>query len=475
MKFKWKLFFLCIGIYIFTLAATSIAVTENNFAASLKKEVERGLKEEKNMHDSAELYLLANQERTEEKLDVKNWSSRLVEMFSSENVLLETYSLDKSPLASTRINNWSFDRDDLDKAVKGKCYVLRTQGGERYLFISDTLKIQDNKIIFSYIKNISELYKQKTEQYMTFLKIGALGLIFIGIIVTLATSYLIKPIDKLSQAAKDIASGNYDKSITVQGRDEIAVLGNQFNIMAYEIQSKINELSEEAERKQRFIDNLTHELRTPLTSVIGYSELLQKMNYEEAAFKKGLNYIHSEGDRMLKLISTLREMIILRKNNLLKEDTDCILLLSEALEVMKNKAEEKGIKFLVKGENLVIPLDKNMIKAVLVNLIDNAIKASDAESIIELGLELTEDKFSIYVRDFGKGMEAEELSRITEPFYRIDKARARKDGGLGLGLAICSEIINLLGGSLSFESKVGEGTKAVLIFKKESEGERESA
>lgn len=120
---------------------------------------------------------------------------------------------------------------------------------------------------------------------------------------------------ELDKAARNIAAGNYDQRVSVNGNDEIGSLAQQFNRMADEIEGRMQQLQMESVRQQRFVDNLTHESRTPLTSIIGYAELLQKVDYDPALFQKGLNYIYSEGKRMLNLNNMLLDLTFYREKN----------------------------------------------------------------------------------------------------------------------------------------------------------------
>ncbi len=465
---------MCMGIYILTLTATGIAVTENTYSSQMNREINRALQEEENIHDSTMLYLIANKKISEDKFDIKDYSKKIVDTFINENVSIELYDAEGKLVESNINKKWSFNRDDLEMLKKeGKNYVIRRENNIYYLFINDLLKLDDSELLISYIKDISEVKAQRKEQYLFFLKTGSVGLILIAIIVELLSRALIKPIENLGETAEKIASGSFSERVEIKGEDEISRLGVQFNVMAEEIEKKIIELEDEGERKQRFIDNLTHELRTPLTSVIGYSELLQKLKYDEATFNKSLDFIHSEGMRMLRLTNTLMEMILSRKGNLSLEKVSIPVLLKEAADLMKVRAEEHKIDLLVQGENLELNIDRDMIKGVILNLIDNSIKASIEGKKIIIGCEKAEQQCSIFVQDEGNGIEESEIPKVIEPFYRVDKSRARKQGGAGLGLAICRQIVEDHCGELRIESKLGIGTKVSIIFKASAKGDEE--
>jgi signal transduction histidine kinase len=472
MKFKWKIYLLCIAIYIITLTTTAIIVTENTYSRLINREIERALQEEKNANNSAVLYLIANKRISEDKLDIQDYSKRIVDMYGSDNIVVELYNPERQLIEASMEKKWSFNRDDLKTLInEGKNYVIRREDNRSYLFINDLIKVDTSELLMSYIKDISEVQGQRKDQYLLFLKTGTAGLVVIAIIVELLSRVLIKPIEELGKSAKKIAAGSFSERAEIKGEDEISYLGAQFNMMADEVEKRIIELEIEGERKQRFIDNLTHELRTPLTSVIGYSELLQKVNYDEATFAKGLGYIHSEGTRMLRLINSLMEMILLRQGSLNLEKVNILFLLTEAAEIMQVRTKEKNLDILIQGEDLELNIDKDMIKGVILNLIDNSIKATSEGKKIIIGCEKSKYHYHIFVQDEGRGMEQNEIPWITEPFYRVDKSRARKEGGAGIGLALCKQIIESHGGKLNIQSELGKGTKVSIALKNSKKGD----
>ena len=276
--------------------------------------------------------------------------------------------------------------------------------------------------------------------------------------------WLLRPVRELNKAAQDLAAGSYEQRVSVKGNDEISSLAQQFNRMADEIEGRMEQLQLESVRQQRFVDNLTHESRTPLTSIIGYAELLQKMDYEPAIFEKGLQYIYTEGKRMLNLNNMLLDLTFYREKNFELLPQPVLPICREVQELTAVRAAEHAITIQICGEDLVLPLEKDLLKSLLMNLVDNAIKASPEGSIIMIGIAVEKTRKLLYVQDFGRGMEPKELEKIKEPFYRVDKARSRKDGGVGLGVTICNQIAHTLQGSLQYESELGRGTIAKIYF-----------
>ena len=465
MKFGWKIFILCISIYIVSLAITGVVVTEYSYNSLLKKEIQRSLEEESNLHSTLTLYLLNNKRIAKEKIELEKYSQSIVDLFKTDNNYLEVFDEDKNLLASNASRSWLMDREELKIALEGKKnFILRTDKDQHFLFMANVLQIEDEKIILSLIKDITHIDNQRYEQYLFFLKIGIMGLICAAGIVFLFSRIMMSPIQELNRAAQNISSGNFKDRVTVDSKDEIGLLAHQFNIMASEVEERISDLEKEGQRQKRFIDNLTHELKTPLTSIIGYAELLKNIDYDQEIYNKGLNYIHGEGNRMLKLSNTLMDMILLREKAFKLEQHAVLPLLNEIKDIINVKAIEKNINIKVIGEEATILIDRDLFKSVLINLADNALNASKNGMTIYLGVNKSRGRTHIYIEDEGIGMEKEEISKIIEPFYRVDKSRSRKAGGIGLGLAISQQIIIDHGALLEIESEVDKGSKVSVIF-----------
>ena len=279
---------------------------------------------------------------------------------------------------------------------------------------------------------------------------------------------LTNPLVKLSNVSKDIAKGEYNiRAVESKKNDEIGVLEHNFNLMIDVIENNIEELKYLNESKQRFIDSLNHEIKTPITSIIGYSELLLKSNVSEEIKIKSLKYINSEAKRLETLNSTLLKLTLMREENRKLGKVE----LKEAINNVKNiliyKMERKNIKLNIKIENIDLVQDKELLEVLLTNIIDNSIKASNVGSWIDVEGYYGNNEYILKIKDKGIGIPQEDLDKVLEPFYMVDKARTRKNNGIGLGLSICSEICNMYNISLDIKSKLNVGTEVILIFNKE--------
>lgn len=293
--------------------------------------------------------------------------------------------------------------------------------------------------------------------------------IFVCIIlvaVTIALSkFIVNPINKLIKTTQKIADGNFSERVKVISDDEIGLLSKNFNDMADVIEDKIGELKMASNDKQRFIDNLAHELRTPLTSIIGYADFLRTTKYDEETFINSLSYIYSEGKRLEKLAFKLMDLIVLRKENFKKKSENTSELLIEIKNSLQPKLEEKNIHLEISAEDLNLLMDKELIMVMITNFIDNAIKASKIGDKIYLkAYKNSSSNIILEVKDSGIGIPEEDISKVMEPFFMVDKSRARANNGVGLGLSLCAEIAKIHNARIDIESKVGEGTAIKVIF-----------
>lgn len=466
MRFRWKISFLCIGIYMLTLIITGIAITENTYNNLLDREVNRSITEAQNVKSSIGLYLNVLDKQGAETLSLKEYSQRIVEVFQNNKSHLQIFGDELEILASNTEELILFNRIDIKRGLgtKQDNYILKTINEKHYLFINSYILINDSNVVVSYIRDISYIDIEKDDQYSYFVIVGIVGFIIITIVTGFLSNYLIKPIANLYGTVKQISSGNYEKRVEKNSNDEIGELALEFNKMADKIQSQIRELELESENKQIFIDDLTHEIRTPLTSIIGYADILRDINYDKEKFDKGLGYIYTEGNRMLKLSKTLMKLILVREEELSIKKIISTELLEGVKEGLDIKAKTKNIDVIINGHELFIEGDEELLQQLFINLLDNAIKASYSSGKVVLGTKYINEKKVIYIKDFGVGMDNKELNKITEPFYRVDKSRSRKEGGVGLGLTICKEILMRHGATMEIESELNEGTEIRVLF-----------
>ncbi|MDT8977869.1 HAMP domain-containing sensor histidine kinase [Paenibacillus sp. chi10] len=229
----------------------------------------------------------------------------------------------------------------------------------------------------------------------------------------------------------------------MKSRDEIGVLANNFNEMAAVVEDKISDLERLNEQKQRFIDNFTHELKTPLTSIIGYANFMRTTKYNEEVFLDGLNVIYSEGKRLESLSLKLMDLILLQEDRFEMVPHELEAIVAEIRPALEIMAKEKGICIVTDCEEGSLLVDPDLIKVLIYNLVDNAIKASTENQTVELHTFWRGSHYIVQIADQGIGIAEEHRDKIFEPFYMADKARTRSSNGAGLGLSICQSVARL--------------------------------
>jgi len=231
----------------------------------------------------------------------------------------------------------------------------------------------------------------------------------------------------------------------------------------------ITDLKKLEKMRKDFVANVSHELKTPLTSIKGFSEtLLDGAMYSEKHLKQFLEIIRQESDRLHRLIEDLLELSNLEQKRFKLEwgEVNLNQIVKDSLFLVQAKAEKKNIKLSFKETlHAYIEGDADQIRQVLLNLISNAIQYTPESGEVTIDISRWEDKgYKLCVHDTGVGIKSEEIPRIFERFYRVDKARSRDSGGTGLGLAIVKHIVEAHRGQIFVKSEEGKGSTFCVIF-----------
>ena len=229
------------------------------------------------------------------------------------------------------------------------------------------------------------------------------------------------------------------------------------------LEKELENLEEAAERRERFIASFAHELKTPLTAIIGYADMLRSKDMAPKPRFTAAGYIFSEGKRLEALSLKLMDIIVAGRQSFEKRRYDAGYFCREVAAVVTPSLTGDGLVLDIRTDPGEVSVEPDLFKTLLVNLVDNARKASRKGQHVELIGKRENDGYAFYVRDYGRGMKAEELGKITEPFYMIDKSRSRAQNGAGLGLALCQRIAELHDTQLEYTSAPGEGT-TVRVF-----------
>ena len=289
--------------------------------------------------------------------------------------------------------------------------------------------------------------------------IAALALAMFGSWV--ASRRVITPLRAINDRAKKITEGRLDQKIIVDSRAaEVQDLAANLNRMSGKFRQKIDDLERLANLQSEFIGNVSHEVRNPIFAVSGYLEALAtpvlKPDQQKRYAEKALQNL----ERLSNLFNDLIEIARLeyREDMIRPEVFDLADLAEELEELLKTKAEIKDLTLEIESPSLLIFADRDRIRQVLVNLIENAIVYTD-KGHVRFKYRRRQDKVRIEITDTGKGISEEHLERIFERFYRVDPDRSRKSGGTGLGLSIVKQILHAHGEQIHVESTIGRGTR----------------
>lgn len=344
---------------------------------------------------------------------------------------------------------------------KGELINTRSHGS-RYILIGKSDDVGGYTL--TYAKDVSYLDDDFYRLTIVFVAVSVAASALLAVILYFLLRKLYLPLSNLRSTAEGLAEGDYSVRADEKGNDEFSELAKTFNTMADQIGEHINELEDTARQRQRMLDDLAHEMRTPLTGIHGYAEYILTAKISEDDKIEAAQFIMSESMRLKHISETLLDMAFVRENQITKVKLAAKELLLDTCDRFRYRAQEKNININCTGGDFLLEGDVLLLELLLSNLTENALNAVSDDGEIELGAVIENGRKTLYVKDSGRGMSTEQLAHITEPFYRTDKARDRRNGGTGLGLALCDRIAAAHGAELSFSSVLGEGTVAKVEF-----------
>jgi signal transduction histidine kinase len=295
--------------------------------------------------------------------------------------------------------------------------------------------------------------------------VGIFG-VFVSLLLGHFLSKLIlSPLRKVINAARSFSNGNYAMRINATTNDEINDLIKTLNEMFFSLE-KLEKL------RKNLVANLSHELSTPLTNIYGYLEALNdNVIRDDLARGRAVSLVKKEAERLIHLIKELKKLAILESDNfsLSVEDVSINELIEKICEKFVLSFRQKNIN-LHKMFDLELPparVDASKVEQVISNLLDNAIKYSDDNGVIELKTWQEAGRIAFSIKDNGQGIEREDLPFIFERFYRADKARTKKDDSIGIGLTIAKKIVEAHKGEIEVKSEKNKGSEFIVYLPKQ--------
>lgn len=342
-----------------------------------------------------------------------------------------------------------------------------------------------NQIYVTAVSNISEMGQNifiETTKYISpifteysnhvkKIQIWSAAILAVSTVFVLITVHFIsKPLNKLTSLSAKIANGDITERIKLNRFEksikEIDMLADSFNNMAECNEKYISQLKEEYKKQEEFTGSFTHELKTPLTTIIGYSDLLRTYDLPQNERRMYAEYIYKEGKRLESLSIHLLNLLVMNNQSFTLSEVKTEVLAYDLKSATAFLPQKYGVSldfYLAKDSVICEP---SLLKTLIINLMDNGCKASEKGSRVTVVGKREQGFYVIQVIDHGMGIPENEIKKITEPFYMVDKSRARKQGGAGLGLALCSKIALIHGTSLEITSQLGKGTTVSFKLKR---------
>ena len=471
MKFWQKIFFgaLIIFVIVFNIAGT--VLLQNYHKNDVKRETERGLNEQFSMGTALTAnikyvaFKMGGMGNVSEEVLTKTIEDYSV-YYGLNNVFIQVYD----PFNNQIFNNFpeamTGERQELDNIpIDRRQYIIRDIGESTYLFVSGYIQIENTQLIFIYIRNISKVYTSFHQHILLFIWLSLAASIITAFAMLMLSLWLTKSVKRLNVSTEIISNGNFSERVKISSKDELGELSVNFNKMADIIEEKISELEKTADEREQFIHSLTHELKTPLTSMIGYANLLRTTDCSDDQREKALAYLYESSKRLENLSFKLMDMIYLKRKVKEFSRYDIEDIVKSTVMAVQSDLALKHITLQTDYVAGRLLCDKDLIVTMLINLIDNAAKASCEGQTIILRAVDENGGLVFSVTDSGTGIAEEEIDKIMQPFYSGIRLKKGSSAGMGFGLALCRLIATLHGTALQFKSIKGEGTKVSVWFR----------
>lgn len=361
-----------------------------------------------------------------------------------------------STAAVAELGDLDVDRASVEAALAGETHNRSVDSTEESFRVRTLPLEQDGRVVG--VLEVGETQDDVREALRTLLVIFAIAYPVTLAIASLGGTFLagraLSPIDRLTRLARQITAKDLSQSLDLKlPDDEVGRLARTFDEM-------IARLDEAFRRQREFTADASHELRTPLTAIKGQIEVALTKQRDVTSYQEVLRAINEEVDRLIRLVGSLLTLARADAGQipLASEGVIPSELVSAAVEFVRPVMDQREIGLRVEpGPSLTLHADEDLVLQLLLNLLDNAAKYTPAGGQVAVGWAASNGGVELWVRDSGPGIAPEEASHVFERFYRVDKARSRSDGGVGLGLSICRWIAEAHGGSIAVESGPGQG------------------
>lgn len=393
-------------------------------------------------------------------------AERLVSEFTEKEIMeLQIVNADAHILLSSSGFSASGEENlpDYKRALQSEegvgTFRGKSAGGEPIMALSMLVRGEDGTVegAMRYVVSLEQVNRQIVFVCMIAAVIGIAILFCVVLSGLYFVSSIVTPVTELGVAARRIALGDYESRIEKKYNDEIGELCDTINYMAGEIAA-----SEQV--KNEFISSVSHELRTPLTAIKGWSETLQQPGTDTQLVQKGLQVIADESERLTGIVEELLDFSRMQGGhmNLSFDKVDVLAELQEAVFLFRERARRESVQlqYVETADLPPVLADRDRLKQVFINIIDNAVKYSDAGGRVRVEAAFMPPHVQIVISDNGVGISPADLPNVKNKFYKVNNTRS----GSGIGLAVADEIVRRHGGWLDIDSEPGVGTTVTVML-----------
>lgn len=411
MKFRYKVLITNLILLSVSLGLVGYLMIHKNFELAKETQISNAVIQNNLVQSSVEYEVLQALNREESvKGALPDIGAQVSSGMRAENVTFFIYYGDKLVYNETEENANLKKVWEAQQEDGNKNYAIFEEDGHYYIYVTAASKVEDENLCMISRSDVSDAYALRDREIRYFRLIFFLCLMIESLLIYVISRYLTRPLEQLNRVAEEITDGSYETRIAVKSQDEVGLLA--------------------------------------------------------------LSYIFSEGKRLERMSGKLFDLIYLREHEMEKEAVQVENVSSEVLKVVTPSIVAKGLVLKENIEPAVLYGNKELLVTALVNLLDNARKASKEHGVIEFsGKRIQEEENPFYyelsVKDYGIGMTKEETERICDEFYMADKSRARQEGGAGIGMSLVALILEHHQAELIVESEPKKGTKMRICFRKE--------
>ena len=411
MKFRYKVLITNLILLSVSLGLVGYLMIHKNFELAKETQISNAVIQNNLVQSSVEYEVLQALNREESvKGALPDIGAQVSSGMRAENVTFFIYYGDKLVYNETEENANLKKVWEAQQEDGNKNYAIFEEDGHYYIYVTAASKVGDENLCMISRSDVSDAYALRDREIRYFRLILFICLMIESLLIYVISRYLTRPLEQLNRVAEEITDGSYETRITVKSQDEVGLLA--------------------------------------------------------------LSYIFSEGRRLERMSGKLFDLIYLREHEMEKEAVQAENVSSEVLKVVTPSFAAKGLVLKENIEPAVLYGNKELLVTALVNLLDNARKASKEHGVIEFsGKRIQEEENPFYyelsVKDYGIGMTKEETERICDEFYMADKSRARQEGGAGIGMSLVALILEHHQAELIIESEPKKGTKMRICFRKE--------